>query len=222
MARSRDEAYLEEKRQMIINATIGMITEEGYKSFSLNKLLAKLDMPKGNFFYYFKSKKQLMDKVFDFLSSRFVSSLQSVEVDPELNPKEKLVRLYHISSERTYYYGDQGEQSAQAIFSEKNRSFIEMVADSLEDEYIRIISSILKEGLELGVFRYSSFIGTLTQIIHITKGTNQKIGEYMLSEQTPKQWQDITEVIDVFGEVMGYMLDTTFDGPFYKIKGINI
>jgi len=222
MARTKNEKLSNQKKTEIVKAAIGLITEEGYASFSLNKLLLKMDMPKGNFFHYYKSKKALMDSIFLFLSEKFIHSLRDIENHKTMCAKDKLVAIYHVSSKRQYEFSDQGEKDAQSIFSPKNKSFIEMVANSLEQAYMKIIEAILIEGQASGVFKIKNLNGSLKHIIITTKGMNKDIADYLLSEKSSELTQVITDELQVFNDIMGYLVGTEFDQPFYLIKGLNV
>ena len=59
MAKHKNIKLHEDKRHQLINRTLSMIMTNGFHTFSLNQLLKDVQMSKGSFFHYFKSKKEL-------------------------------------------------------------------------------------------------------------------------------------------------------------------
>jgi AcrR family transcriptional regulator len=58
-----------EKRQIIVNAAIGEFTEHGYKSASINRMVANSGISKGSFYQYFHDKMDMFKYLMDVLAS---------------------------------------------------------------------------------------------------------------------------------------------------------
>ena len=54
-------------KDLIIQAALGMIEENGIEGFSLRKLAQKLNCEAMSIYYHMKNKEQILDQIVDFL-----------------------------------------------------------------------------------------------------------------------------------------------------------
>jgi AcrR family transcriptional regulator len=97
----------EKNRQKIIGAASDLFYERGYKQTSFNDVAAAAGIPKGNFYYYFKSKDQLLDAVIGMRVEWLRDRLQQWEQQTR-DPKERLkfvASLMQDSAEHASRYG---------------------------------------------------------------------------------------------------------------------
>ena len=215
MARTRNDNEYSNKRKEIINAAIGMIMEVGYKKFSLNQLLKNLEMSKGAFFHYFKSKEELIDSVIDYASQDIIQRIRLIRENQELTPTEKIRSLYNSSSMQTFNYGDEGKVYAQKVYSKDNQIFIDLLAEAAVEECLVFFEKVIQEGNATGEFRVKQVKGTVTQMINLTLATNKEISEYILSERTVEDRVKITEIVEVFESIIEYLLGCNGLGELY-------
>lgn len=97
----------EKNRELIIGAASDLFYAQGYKQTSFNDVAAAAGIPKGNFYYYFKSKDQLLDAVIDMRVEFLRGRLQEWEQHAK-DPKERLKFvsiLMQDSAEHASRYG---------------------------------------------------------------------------------------------------------------------
>lgn len=215
MARTRNDNEYSNKRKEIINAAIGMIMKVGYKKFSLNQLLKTLEMSKGAFFHYFKSKEELLDSVITYASQGIIEKIRLIGKDQDLTPTEKIRSLYNSSSMQTFNYGDEGKVFAQKVYSKDNQIFIDLLADAAVNECSAFFEKVIKEGNATGEFRVKQVKGTVTQMMNLTLATNKEISEYILSERTAEDIVKVTEIVEVFEGIIEYLLGCNGLGELY-------
>lgn len=215
MARTRNDNEYSNKRKEIINATIGMIMKVGYKKFSLNQLLKTIEMSKGAFFHYFKSKEELLDSVITYASHGIIQRIRLIGEDQDLTPTEKIRRLYHSSSKQSFNYGDEGKVYAQKVYSKDNQIFIDLLAEAAVDECLVFFEKVIEEGNATGEFQVKQVKGTVTQMMNLTLATNKAISEYVLSERTEEDLAKATEIVEVFERIIEYLLGCNELGELY-------
>ena len=54
-----------DKKEYICKKAYAELTKNGINQFSLNKFISMIDMSKGQFYYYFKTKEDLICKTID-------------------------------------------------------------------------------------------------------------------------------------------------------------
>jgi TetR/AcrR family transcriptional regulator, transcriptional repressor for nem operon len=80
-----------DKRERLLNAAIELFHKDGYANTSLADVAKTANVPLGNVFYYFKTKKELATAVIDVWCQRFIDILTLIEQDP--NPLQRLHRF---------------------------------------------------------------------------------------------------------------------------------
>jgi len=97
----------EKNREKIIGAASELFYERGYKQTSFNDVAAAAGIPKGNFYYYFKCKDDLLDAVIQVREAWLRERLQQWEQQTP-DPKERLkfvASLMQDSAEHASRYG---------------------------------------------------------------------------------------------------------------------
>ena len=89
MARIVKEA--DERRNEILDAAETLFTEKGYSKTTIIDILNQVGIAKGTFYYYFKSKEEVMDAIIE----RFI------EQDKSLSPVRKICRIIAAGQPRT-------------------------------------------------------------------------------------------------------------------------
>ncbi len=85
----------EEVRQQIVSAANRLFYEQGYNHTSFSEIAEAAAVPRGNFYYYFKSKDEILNAVVDARLQRMRSMLEQWNHQyPE--PKRRLKRFVDI------------------------------------------------------------------------------------------------------------------------------
>jgi TetR/AcrR family transcriptional repressor of nem operon len=71
-----------------------LILKNGYNNVGLNKILETANIPKGSFYYYFKSKEDFGIQVIKFYSENSLVFLKSYLTDASKNPKERIITFF--------------------------------------------------------------------------------------------------------------------------------
>lgn len=102
----------EEKRHAVAVQAYPMLLKDGVEKFSLNNLLVKVGMSKGNFYHYFKHKNDLLYEVVVWQYSEIVQQYMS-EKPLAQTFEEKLINCFSM------YLSD----------SEQTRTFLKLIQD---------------------------------------------------------------------------------------------
>ncbi len=129
MARIRKDEEYNTKRTEIIQASLKILLEEGYDKFGVNHLLRVMDMSKGAFFHYFKSKDDLLEGVLEYLSQPIIDNMISIMENPNISAIEKFTKLYQDTASIKVAYGEGLEMLSQALYMERNKPVLNNVID---------------------------------------------------------------------------------------------
>lgn len=87
----------EEKRQHIIDAANALFYHKGFASTSFADIADDADIPKGNFYFYFRTKKALLQAVVDDRLKRMNALIAGWREDFK-DPRQRLHRIADIPS----------------------------------------------------------------------------------------------------------------------------
>jgi AcrR family transcriptional regulator len=88
------------KQEQISEIAAELISTEGYKGTSLQKIADKVGVHKSTLFHYIKSKKDLLVQILEQSGDTLAANLEKLSTLEELEPEEKLRKAfeYHLSS----------------------------------------------------------------------------------------------------------------------------
>ena len=110
------------------------------------KIIAKAGIAKGTYYYHFESKEQMLEDVVNMMIDRCVERAKTV-VESNLDLEEKLV--YTILALRV----TPDEQSVEdTINSKENIILHKKTNDRIINEAVPILSKIVREAKEIGLF----------------------------------------------------------------------
>jgi TetR/AcrR family transcriptional repressor of nem operon len=81
------------KKEDIICKTSSLMHSRGYENTKLSDILSEADIGKGQFYYYFTSKRDLANSVIDYLISDMNHHLFEKILDIDMPPKVKLNQM---------------------------------------------------------------------------------------------------------------------------------
>lgn len=82
------------RREAFVDAGLRLIQTRGYEQMSVQDVLDELDASRGAFYYYFSSKRALLEAVVDRVVEVGLAAVTPVVTDPTLSAVEKLERLF--------------------------------------------------------------------------------------------------------------------------------
>ena len=85
----------------ILEKGTDLIFKNGFHSMGLQKILTEANIPKGSFYYYFKSKEDFGLQVIDFYSGNTIAFMKTFLENEARHPRDRVFDL--LSSVRTLY-----------------------------------------------------------------------------------------------------------------------
>lgn len=80
--------------QHVLETGTQLILKKGFNNVGLKEILATAKIPKGSFYYYFKSKEDFGLKVIEYYSESSLKVLKSFLTDPKHTPKERFLVFF--------------------------------------------------------------------------------------------------------------------------------
>ncbi|MEO0874797.1 MAG: TetR family transcriptional regulator C-terminal domain-containing protein [Bacteroidota bacterium] len=134
--------------------TVGteLLIKNGYNSVGLNRILESANIPKGSFYYFFKSKEDFGLKVLDFYARQNLDFLKTFLENKEQEPRDRIFDLLNsiqaIYEEQDYLQGCLLGNSSLELAAQKE-SFANQIAHGL-GQWQNLFAKTIAEGQEAG------------------------------------------------------------------------
>ncbi|GAA0793573.1 TetR/AcrR family transcriptional regulator [Marinobacterium sediminicola] len=79
-----------ETRQALIQAGLAILTEKGYSAVGIDQILRSVNVPKGSFYHYFKSKEAFGQALIDAYAEYFARKLDRFLLNTDIAPLQRL------------------------------------------------------------------------------------------------------------------------------------
>lgn len=84
----------EERVNDILAIGTDLVLKKGYNNIGIQEVLDAANIPKGSFYYYFKSKEDFGIKLIKYYSKHSLSILNQYLVDMQKEPKERIISFF--------------------------------------------------------------------------------------------------------------------------------
>ncbi|MEA3475217.1 MAG: TetR/AcrR family transcriptional regulator [Candidatus Cloacimonadota bacterium] len=84
----------EERKKEIVDTAQSLFYQKGYEKTSVNFIIETIGISKGTFYYYFKSKEDLLDSIVEEFTKEIISKLEPVVNNNSLDAITKLNEFY--------------------------------------------------------------------------------------------------------------------------------
>ena len=147
-----DSTYADETRNSIIWAGVELLTEKGVTATGIDQILRKVNIPKGSFYHYFKSKDAFLEEVISAYNNYFIRKLKKYFEDSQHLPLTRLrnftedakTGMARYKFKRGCLIGNMGQETALL-----NNTLRKKIEASLID-WERLLEKCLKDAIEMG------------------------------------------------------------------------
>ena len=86
----KDRAGLSETRLALVSSGVSALTEKGFSATGIDEVLRKVNVPKGSFYHYFKSKEAFGAELIDHYARYFSAKLDKIFLNESRTPMQRL------------------------------------------------------------------------------------------------------------------------------------
>lgn len=147
----------EERRREIVQTAERLFREVGFAKCSVEMIIKDIGVAKGTFYYYFKSKEEILEAIVDQALNQIVTIARAVADDASLSALEKMQALLADS-----HVGDEDTRDlAEMLHLPENRELHEMTNIQTVLRMSPIFAKIVAQGNEEGVFSTAKPLETI-------------------------------------------------------------
>ncbi|HPQ70420.1 MAG TPA: TetR/AcrR family transcriptional regulator [bacterium] len=169
-----------DKHEKILKAAIKVFAKNGFHNSKISQIAKEAGVADGTIYLYFKNKDDILIKVFEERLEEIIAEFSEI-LDPIEDPEQKLRVFIKMHME----------------VMEKNRALAEVVSVELRQshkfmkeyvprkfsEYLNIVSRIIREGKDKGVFRAELQPGVIKRALF---GALDELVIYLVLAPKPK------------------------------------
>ena len=138
----------DERRNEILDAAEKLFAEKSYMKTTINDILQEVGIAKGTFYYYFKSKEEVMDAVVLRYIDMGTEAIKAIVDDKSLTAPEKFVILLTKDVTNSENKEEMIEQFHQAGNAEMHQKSLMMSIERMTP----LVTDIVLQGIEEGVY----------------------------------------------------------------------
>lgn len=139
----------DERRKEILDVAEKLFYTKGYEKSTINDILKEVGIAKGTFYYYFKSKEEVMDEVIFKYTNIIIMRIGEILNKCDLEPEDKLLMAFmsmNISNEIDTSVLEEMHKSENALMHQRT------LTQSIKCIYPLIVK-IIEEGIKKGVWK---------------------------------------------------------------------
>ena len=133
----------------LIKTALELFRENGCEQTSVSDIVKKVGVAQGTFYYYFKSKDDILSAVIDYyLREHLERMVRQLIADDSINATQKLQMVIDASLSLK-----SGERNfVEFLNTEENASFHQRFMEKSNAIFIPLITEIVKQGIKEGIF----------------------------------------------------------------------
>ncbi|MCM3388449.1 TetR/AcrR family transcriptional regulator [Ureibacillus chungkukjangi] len=138
-------------RGRIIKESIDLFDKKGFSKTSIQDIVDTIGVTKGTFYYYFKSKQELLMDIHQNYIKELLKEQEVILNDEYISCKEKMNRLIHLIIKNIKVHG----KSAR-VFNREVRHLDEtqvLLVNKYRKDFRFNLEKLMEEGIERGEFR---------------------------------------------------------------------
>lgn len=201
----KDSRAFNERRDEILEAAGRLFSTKGYDKCTVNDILNAVGIAKGTFYYYFKSKEEVLDAIIDRVTETIVARAEAVAADPELEPVMKLLNVIlsmRVESEVDNGLMEELHKPQNALMHQKSLSL-------MVTRVTPVLSKVVDEGISKGIFK-SDFPKQYMQIFLTSSITLLDDGIFQVEPE--EQQMTIRALVALLEKMLGVE-----DGTFWNL-----
>ena len=150
MARITKEYHV--RKNELLDAAQELFFTKGYKQTSIESIIKKIGVAKGTFYYYFKSKEDLLDKLTYKMSKKILEEVKKIVEKDDLNAIDKLNQAYAVAGSVKLENIELLKVLLKAFYNDRNLFFRHKMLMSSMEILAPEFSKIIRQGVNEKVF----------------------------------------------------------------------
>ena len=139
----------DERKNEILDTAERLFHTKGYEKTTINDILKEVNIAKGTFYYYFKSKEEVMDALIERVSLIAMEKVQKVAEAEGMDPQEKMLHMFlamRMEGPGEEQMLDDLHRPENALMHQKSLNYIVM-------NIAPLLAQVVKQGVDQGIWK---------------------------------------------------------------------
>lgn len=142
----------EERRKEIIATARKLFFEKGYEETAVSDIVKGMGVAQGTFYYYFESKKDVLDAIFEDLINEQNAVLREIVEDGTLDAISKWTKAIRASNQWKMDLKDGMKEILRLPVMQEDLTLREKYRNLSREKISLVFAKIIYQGIEEGVF----------------------------------------------------------------------
>jgi AcrR family transcriptional regulator len=174
----------ERRKKELLKIGYDMFLTQGYENTSVDEIIEKAQIAKGTYYYHFETKEQMLEEIIDMMIDSEAETAKQI-IQTDIPVPQKIVGI--IASMKPT---DAEEPIKNTLFQPENVLMHHKVRQKLIDEITPLLSEVIKEGVDEGIFECDNIAERVRMLLIISDAT---FNEGKFSERDISVFIDMTE-----------------------------
>jgi len=139
----------QERRNEILDVAEMLFTTKGYAKTTIIDILNEIGIAKGTFYYYFKSKEEVMDAIIMRIVSTDVAAAKKIVSDPSIPTIDKLFQILIAQRPKN---GDSKEQMIEQFHQKGNAEMHQKSLVQTIRHLTPVLAEVIRQGIQENIF----------------------------------------------------------------------
>ena len=148
---------------------------------AVQDVLDALDVSKGAFYHYFDSKQSLLEAVVERVVDEAIAAIAPVMADPRLSATKKLERVFGGLAQWKAARKELMLAMVEVWTSDGNAIVREKVRRMTESRLVPLLSTVVRQGIDEGVFTAGSPDETAMVLVVLIEGFQSRYSDLLLA-----------------------------------------
>jgi|GEM_PF-456867 len=171
-----------EKSQAIINKANKLFLSQGFEKTTVDEIIKSLEISKGTFYHYFKSKEELLDAVINNFSELFIEKLKPIIETNDLDAIEKLNEYFKLNQNLKSLNKTIILETINVFYKDENLLYVKRLNKSLMTLLAPQLEKILEQGIKEDVLKISDSKEIAMLIVNLSFILRNRIIEELFNE----------------------------------------
>ena len=187
----------EERRKELIEIGEELFLKNGYEETAVSDIVKKAKVAQGTFYYYFKSKEEILDSIIDRYIKTTVDSYEKISSEKGPNAVEKLIKIFQFS----YSFRKNKTSLMRYLHEDKNAHLHLKFERKMPIKTAKPLSKIISQGVKEEYFdtKYpeeaaKAFIGVSAMVMQ---------GLYDMKPESKEYFRKLDATIDFLERILG-------------------
>ena len=149
------------RRAEILEVAKCLFQTQGYAATSVDAIVRSAGIAKGTFYYYFKSKEDVLDELAQQVATDMAKASQAIVDLPNVGAIEKLCQIISVQS----HIEDDQQDVVESLHRPENRALHNRINVEIILIFGPILASVITQGNQEGVFQVDDPLSTVQFIL---------------------------------------------------------